>query len=92
VGGYRDFDSDAESFTEFARSLFPSDPAKVDFPFFILGTWLEYSDLNQATLEKALKFFVQKHQELQQPLMRFLNVVYHYNRIGELIEPAPLSV
>lgn len=87
----RDFDSDAETFTEFARSLFPSDPAKVDFPFFILGTWLEYSDLNQTTLEKALKFFVQKHQELQQPLMRFLNVVYHYNRIGELIEPGAFS-
>ena len=87
----RDFDSDAETFTEFARSLFPSDPAKVDFPFFILGTWLEYSDLNQATLEKALKFFVQKHQELQQPLIRFLNVVYHYNRIGELIEPGAFS-
>jgi len=90
-GNTRDFDNDTESFTSFARTLFPDDPAKVDYPFFILGTWLEYSDLTPFVLERSLRFFIQKRQELLQPLMRFLNIVYHYNRIGELIQPGPSS-
>jgi hypothetical protein len=36
----REFDADADKLTNFARDLFPDDPAKIDFPFFILGTWL----------------------------------------------------
>ena len=87
----KEFDSDAEKLTHFARELFPEDPAKVDFPFFILGAWLEYSDLTPASLEKSMKFFIQKHEEFLQPLMRYLTVVYHYNRIGERIEPGAFS-
>jgi hypothetical protein len=87
-----EFDADAERLTNFARSLFPEDPAKVDFPFFILGTWLEYSDLTQISLERSLRFFIQKHEELLKPLMRYLTVVYHYNRVGERIEPGAFSL
>jgi len=86
-----EFDADAERLTNFAVSLFPEDPAMVDFPFFILGTWLEYSDLTQISLERSLRFFIQKHEELLKPLMRYLTVVYHYNRIGERIEPGAFS-
>jgi hypothetical protein len=86
-----EFDADAEKLTNFTRSLFPEDPAKVDFPFFILGTWLEYSDLTQISLERSLRFFIQKHEELLKPLMRYLTVVYHYNRVGERIEPGAFS-
>ena len=86
-----EFDADAERLTAFARSLFPEDPTKVDFPFFILGTWLEYSDLTPASLERSLRFFIQKHRELMQPLMRYLTVIYHYNRAGETIEPGAFS-
>jgi hypothetical protein len=50
-----EFDADAEKLTNFAKSLFPEDPAKVDFPFYILGTWLEYSDLTLTSLENSLK-------------------------------------
>jgi hypothetical protein len=85
------FDADAERLTNFARSLFPEDPAKVDFPFFILGTWLEYSDLTPASLEKSMHFFIHKHEEFLQPLLRYLTVVYHYNRIGERIDPGAFS-
>ncbi len=81
-----EFDADTEKLTQFARSLFPNDPAKIDFPFFILGTWLEYSDLTPISLERSLRFFIQKSQELLGPLMRYLTVVYHYNRVGERIE------
>lgn len=86
-----EFDADADRLTNFARSLFPEDPAKVDFPFFILGTWLEYSDLTPTSLEKSMQFFIQKHEEFLQPLMRYLTVVYHYNRIGERIDPGAFS-
>jgi hypothetical protein len=86
-----EFDADSERLTSFARSLFPEDPAIVDFPFFILGTWLEYSDLTLVSLERSLRFFVQKHEELLKPLMRYLTVVYHYNRVGERIEPGAFS-
>jgi hypothetical protein len=82
------FDADAEKLTNYALSIFPEDPAKVDFPFFILGTWLEYSDLTPSSLEKSMKFFIQKFRELLQPLMRYLTAVSHYNKIGETI-PEP---
>jgi len=65
-----EFDADAEKLTNFACSLFPEDPAKVDSPFFILETWLEYSDLTPTSLEKSMRFFIQKHDEFLQPLTR----------------------
>ncbi len=34
----QEFDTDTEKITQFAQTLFPDDPIKVDFPFFILGT------------------------------------------------------
>lgn len=87
----QEFDVDADKLTNFAKTLFPDDPARVDVPFFILGSWLEYSDLTQASLEKSMKFFIKKHEEFLQPLMRYLTVIYHYNRIGERIEPGAFS-
>jgi len=86
-----EFDADAERLTLFACSLFPDDPAIIDFPFFIVGTWLEYSDLTPISLERSLRFFIKKQEELHQPLMRYLTVVYHYNRIGERIMPGAFS-
>ena len=86
-----EFDRDTERFTGFAKSLFPEDPTIVDFPFFILGSWLEYSDLTPASIEKSMRFFIKKHQETAQPLMRYLTVIYHYNRIGELIQPGAFT-
>src|SRR5512136_49604 len=86
-----EFDQDAETLTNFARELFPEDPAKVDFPFFILGTWLENADLTPIFLEKSLRFLIQKHGELLQPIMRYLTVVGHYNRIGEALQPGAFT-
>jgi len=43
--------------THFARRLFPKDPAKVDYPFFLLGRWLKKKPLNKSTLKEALQFF-----------------------------------
>jgi hypothetical protein len=85
------FDEDQTKLTNFARLFFPEDPAKVDFPFYILGTWLEYSDLTMASLERSLRFFIQKYEELLQPLMRYLTVVNHYNKAGEAIAPGAFT-
>ena len=42
--------------TDFAKRLFPQDPAKIDCPFFLLGRWLKQKTLNRYTLKTALDF------------------------------------
>jgi hypothetical protein len=42
--------------TGYAKKLFPSDPAKVDHPFFLLGRWMRRKTLNRYTLKTALDF------------------------------------
>jgi hypothetical protein len=56
-----------QSITKFARQLFPEDPAKVDYPFFLLGRWLEKKNLNRNTLREALQFFDHMHNVTGQP-------------------------
>lgn len=34
--------------------MFPHDPAKIDYPFFLIGRWLEGRDLTQQTLKETL--------------------------------------
>ncbi len=56
---WRDEQSAAEArqkITNFAKRLFPEDPAKVDYPFFLLGRWLRQKTLNRHTLKTALDF------------------------------------
>jgi hypothetical protein len=45
-----------QKLTDFAKRLFPKDPAKVDYPFFLLGRWLKQKTLNRFTLKTALDF------------------------------------
>jgi len=49
--------SDVEKVTRFARELFPEDPVKVDFPFFLIGRWLRGKDLNTQVLRETLLRF-----------------------------------
>jgi len=56
-----------ETITSFAKQLFPQDPAKVDYPFFLLGRWLKQKNLNRNTLKDALKFFDHMHEVTGQP-------------------------
>jgi hypothetical protein len=56
---WRDEKTEAEArqkLTEYAKRLFPHDPAKVDYPFFLLGRWLKQKTLNRYTLKQALDF------------------------------------
>lgn len=86
-----EFDKAQESLTGYARSLFPDDPAKVDFPFFMLGTWLEDSDLTPASIERCLRFFVDKFLELQKPPIRYLVAVPHYSKGFLIPEMGPFG-
>jgi hypothetical protein len=56
---WRDETTTAEArrkLTGYAKKLFPSDPAKVDYPFFLLGRWMRQKTLNRYTLKAALDF------------------------------------
>ena len=53
--------------TSFAKRLYPKDPSKVDYPFFLLGRWLQKKPLNKNTLKEALQFFEHVHGVTGQP-------------------------
>ena len=56
---WRDEQTEAEArqkLTDYAKRLFPRDPAKIDYPFFLLGRWLRQKTLNRYTLKTALDF------------------------------------
>ena len=53
--------------TDFAKQLFSKDPAKVDYPFFLLGRWLKQKNLNRTTLKEALQFFEHIQKVTGQP-------------------------
>lgn len=48
-------ESSREKLTSYARQLFPEDPCKVDYPFYLLGRWL--ADKPGESIEGYLKFF-----------------------------------
>ncbi len=56
-----------QKITNFAKRLFPSDPAKVDYPFFLLGRWLRQKTLNRSTLKTALDFLDRMQKITGQP-------------------------
>ncbi len=56
-----------ERITNFAKKLFLRDPAKVDYPFFLLGRWLKQKNLNRGTLKEALEFFDRMQKVTGQP-------------------------
>ena len=56
-----------ERATKFAKRLFPKDPAKVDYPFFLIGRWLKQKKPNRGSLKEALQFFDHLHEVTGQP-------------------------
>jgi hypothetical protein len=67
---WRDEQSEAEArqkLTDYAKRLFPCDPAKVDYPFFLLGRWLKHKPLNRYTLRQALDFLDRMQKVTGQP-------------------------
>lgn len=57
--------------TRFASELFPDDPLVVDFPFFILGRWIDGEELNLGLLEDYLLFWNEMFAKLQMSPLLF---------------------
>lgn len=57
--------------TDYAKRIFPRDPAKADYPFFLLGRWLKRKNLNRSTLKEALQFFEQIQKVTGQPQIHY---------------------
>lgn len=57
--------------TEFAQELFPEDPAKVDYPFYMLGRWIHGKKLNMKLLVDYLQFCQKIHEEIKCPPVSF---------------------
>ena len=56
--------------TEFARSLFPTDPCKIDYPLYLLGRWIRGRRLNLQLLYDYLCFFEETyHKTGSSPVM-----------------------
>ncbi|MDR2700416.1 MAG: DUF2400 family protein [Nitrososphaerota archaeon] len=53
--------------TEYVKKIFPVDPTKADYPFFLLGRWLKRKNFNRSTLKEALQFFEQIQKVTGQP-------------------------
>ena len=51
-----------QKLTEFARSLFPDDPAKVDYPFFLVGREMGREDLSLSTLLSTIRSLLARHR------------------------------
>ena len=67
---WRDEQTAAEArqkLTDFAKRLYPKDPAKVDYPFFLLGRWLKQKTLDRLTLKTALDFLDRMQKITGQP-------------------------
>jgi hypothetical protein len=56
-----------QKLTEYAKRLFPKDPAVIDHPFFLLGRWLKQKSLNPHTLKTALDFLERMQKITGQP-------------------------
>jgi len=50
-------------FTDFAKTLYPEDPCRVDYPLYLLGRWIRGKRLNRALLARYLAFFEAVYQQ-----------------------------
>ena len=65
--------------TKYVKTFSPSDPVKVDHPFFVLGRWLEGFDLSLEFLTRSLDLFNAIHRKIQnrKPPIKYLVQVPH---------------
>lgn len=57
--------------TKFAADLFPEDPARIDYPFYVLGRWMRDEKLNLDLLMSHLQFWKRIHDKLKKPPITF---------------------
>ena len=61
----KNIDQERMRLTSFALELFPEDPAIVDYPFYILGRWIEDEELTLKVLKDHLKFWQRIYKKIQ---------------------------
>jgi hypothetical protein len=71
-----------KALNSYAHSLFPGDPAKVDFPLFLLGRWLTGFNLDRKFLEKTLHFLLDKYRKIGTWPVRYLVERRHFNKFS----------
>lgn len=64
-------EQDRKRFTEFARELFPNDPLKVDYPFYMLGRWIRGEQYNLQLLKNYLQFWERVYKKIHRPPVAF---------------------
>jgi len=71
-------EQERERLTEFAKELFPEDPAKVDYPFYVLGRWIGGKQVRNLQaldrlrlLEEYLQFWKKIYDDIQMPPVTF---------------------
>jgi hypothetical protein len=57
--------------TKFAAELFPEDPAKIDYPFYVLGRWMRDEKLSPQLLRSHLQFWKRIYDKLRKPPITF---------------------
>ena len=67
----QEIDQERKRLTQFALELFPEDPAKIDYPFFMLGRWIRDQNLSLQSLRNWLQFLKKTYVKLQKPPITF---------------------
>ncbi len=57
--------------TEFAKDLFPEDPAIVDYPFYVLGRWIHGEQLSLQLLKNHLQFWKRVYDRIHRTPVTF---------------------
>lgn len=77
-------------FTEYARQIYPDDPTKVDYPFYMLSRWLRGKTKSQRVLKQHLKFLIDIYEKTGQPPVKYNIVVRdmssYERRVKEALE------
>ena len=68
---HQEIDKERKRLTQFALELFPEDPAKIDYPFFMLGRWIRDQNLSLQLLRNWLQFLKKTYVKLQRPPITF---------------------
>ncbi|MDR1993083.1 MAG: DUF2400 family protein [Nitrososphaerota archaeon] len=66
-----------QKLTDYAKTLFPQDPAKIDYPFFLLGRTLKQKPLTHHTLKAAL-YFLEHMQKITGQPQTYYQKMSHY--------------
>jgi len=73
-GNFKRAEQDRKCLTEFAKELFPEDPAIVDYRFYILGRWIRGEQLSLELLKNHLQFWEKVYDRIQRAPVTFVTI------------------